>query len=531
MALRDLFGLRTTQDPTALRENKRLQAQLSTAQFRLEEAAHSMERFYQEDIGWEQLNADTQRDMTPEGRRRATELCRIMKIANPLVKRGLAIRAGYVFGQGVGIQAPDGKDTSGGQDVNAVVQAFLDDQGNRRAFTGAQARMDLENTLGTDGNVYAVVFTNPDTGFVKVRTLDSLEVTDQITNPQDSSETWFYRRDFVQTHVGERTSRTFSEQKTIWYPALNHRPTRRQSTIDGDPVDWSAAVYHIRVNTVGKWGVGDAYAALPWARAYKEFLEDWAKLMSALSRIAWKLSSKKSASQQARSAMNALDQAGGVATMDANTQLEAVPKSGATIDAESGRPLATMIAAAFGIPVTMLLADPGATGARAVAETLDRPTILEMSGRREIWTEAYRALLEYAIDQAILARRGPLKGGVRVDPYSQQEEVVLAGSGDRTLVITWPDLTDTPIDVMVKAIVEADATGKVPPLETMRLLLRSLGVRDVDELLDEWTDEEGNFINPDVNAGTVAMDAFNRGEDPAAAVRGGDDADNGSDTP
>ena len=154
-----------------------------------------------------------------------------------------------------------------------------------------------------------------------------------------------------------------------------------------------------------------------------------------------------------------------------------------------------------------------------------------MSGRQEIWTEAYRALLEYAIDQAILARRGPLKGGVRVDPYSQQEEVVLAGSGDRTLVITWPDLTDTSIEVMVKAIVEADATGKVPPLETMRLLLRALGVRDVDELLDEWTDEEGNFINPDVNAGTVAMDAFNRGEDPAAAVRGGDDADNGSDTP
>ena len=76
---------------------------------------------------------------------------------------------------------------------------------------------------------------------------------------------------------------------------------------------------------------------------------------------------------------------------------------------------------------------------------------------------------------------------------------------------------------MVKAIVEADATGKVPPLETMRLLLRSLGVRDVDELLDEWTDEDGNFINPDVNAGSVAMDAFNRGEDPAAAFRGEDD--------
>lgn len=498
-------------------EFKRMQTELSTAQFRLEEAAHSMEQLYREDRGWVQIGQNFDQEMTPEGRRQAARLCRAMATLNPLVKRGLSIRAGYVWGQGIGIQAPDGVET-GTQDVNSVVQAFLDDTGNRRAFTGAQAHEELEKQLGTDGNVYAVMFSNPQTGFTRVRTLDPLEMTDIITNPEDKSEAWFYRRDYVETTIGERTAKVTTRQKTTWYPALGHKPTRKFPVIDGNPVDWSAPVLQIRVNAVGKFGIGDAYAALPWARAYREFLEDWAKLMKSLARIAWKLSGKRSSAQQARSALNGLGEAGGVAAMDPNSQLEAVPKSGATIDAESGRPLATMIAAAFGLPVTTLLADPGQTGARAVAETLDQPTQLEMQGRREVWTEAYRAILGHVIDQAVLAPQGPLKGGVAVDAYTQQEEVILQGEADRTLTITWPDLEDADVDVMVKAITDADATGKLPPLETMRLLLRALGVRDVDEILEAWTDDAGNFIDPNVSAGDAAIDAFNRGEDPAAVL-------------
>lgn len=515
MGMLDWLGLRESVSDTP--EFKRMQAELTTAQFRLEEAAHSMEALYREDRGWVQIGQNFEQEMSPEGRRQAAQVCRAMATLNPLVKRGLSIRAGYVWGQGIGIQAPDGKE-SGTQDVNAVVQAFLDDQGNRKAFTGAQAHEELEKQLGTDGNVYAVMFTNPATGFTRVRTLDPLEMTDIITNPEDKSEAWFYRRDYVETTIGERTAKVTTRQKTTWYPALGHKPTRKFPVIDGNPVDWSAPVLQIRVNAVGKFGVGDAYAALPWARAYREFLEDWAKLMKSLARIAWKLSGKRSTAQQARSALNGLGEAGGVAAMDPNSQLEAVPKSGATIDAESGRPLATMIAAAFGLPVTTLLADPGQTGARAVAETLDQPTRLEMNGRREVWTEAYRAILGHVIDQAVLAPQGPLKGGIQVDHFTQQEEVILQGESDRTLTITWPDIDETPVDVMVKAIVDADATQKLPPLETMRLLLRALGVRDVDEILDQFTDDAGNFIDPNVSAGDAAVDAYNRGDDPAAVL-------------
>jgi hypothetical protein len=49
-----------------------------------------------------------------------------------------------------------------------------------------------------------------------------------------------------------------------------------------------------------KFGIGDAYAALPWARAYDGFLTDWAKLVKALSRFAWRLTGDRSSRTQRR---------------------------------------------------------------------------------------------------------------------------------------------------------------------------------------------------------------------------------------
>lgn len=509
-----LFGLQESDD----HEVRQLKGEVDTLSWKLEESYDQLSRMFAEDAGWSRIGQETEKDLTPEGRKRSAQMCRVMAIANPLVARAIAVRTGYVHGAGgIGVVAADGKET-GTQDVNSVVQAFLDDRGNRAAFTGAQAHEELEKQLSTDGNMYTILFADPKTGFVRVRTLDPLEVTDILMNPEDASEPWFYRRDYVETTIGERTAKVTTRQKTTWYPALNYDPTRKFPVIDGEPVDWSASVYHTAVNRTGKFGLGDAHPALPWARAYTSFLDDWAKLMKSLARIAWRMSGKKSGAQQMRSQLNSLTEAGGVAGMDAGTQLEAVPKTGATMDAESGRPLATMVAAAFGIPVTTLMSDPGQTGARAVAETLNQPTRLTMQGRRDVWTETYRAILNHVIDQAVLAPQGPLKGGVQIDPYTQQREVSLGSDEDRTITFTWPELDDTPIDQLVKAITDADATGKLPPLETMRLLLRALGVRDVDEILDQFTDDAGNFIDPNVSAGDAAVDAYNRGEDPAAVL-------------
>ena len=54
----------------------------------------------------------------------------------------------------------------------------------------------------------------------------------------------------------------------------------------------------------------------------------------------------------------------------------------------------------------------------------------------------------------------------------------------------------------------------MPPVETLRLLLRALNVRDVDEIIALMTDADGNWIDPDVTAADDAVRRFERGEDP-----------------
>jgi hypothetical protein len=483
---------------------------LATAEYRAEKLNESMAQMQlaMEDMGWEKLTNQFAQEFTRDGLKRAAELSRMMAIANPLIKRGLAIRASYVHGQGVGITAR-GDGNEGAQDVNAVVQDFLDDDTNRAALTGHQAKLRLETSIGTDGNIFIALFTNPLVGKVQARTLPFDEITDKVTLPGDRMVTMYYRRDWTEN----------GSPHTAYYPDIRWRPnTRSKVWTDGQnryEIKWDSPVYHLQDNGLDGWkfGIGDAYAALPWARAYKEFLEDWVLLIKALSRIAFQMSkSKTPLSQQSRSALQNMSAGSTVNTGE--QKIEAVPKTGATIDSESGRPVATMAAAALGVPVTTLMADPGQTGARAVAETLNQPTMLEFKGRQELWTEALRAILGYVIDQAVIAPRGPLKGTVTREQNTLT--VQLAGDTDRTIDFEWPDINEMPVETIMKALVEADGTGKMPPLVTLRLMLRALGVRDVDEILDDLTDDDGNWVDPAANAGDQAAQDFRRGENQEA---------------
>lgn len=497
--------------------------------------------------GWQMLTAQAEQEFTRDGLRQITAVCRIMSIKNVLIKRGLALRTAYVWGQGVQISArangKQRKGTSGGkgQDVNAVVQEFLDDDGNRRVLTGSQASEENERSLGTDGNLFFALFTSPKTGQVRVRSIPWDEIADVITNPQDASEVWYYKRVWYETSSDAVLGGYSAQLRTAYYPAIDYRPASRPKVVPGELggtalIYWDAPVYHVKVGGLKGWkyGVPDVYAAIDWAQAYKEFLTDWARLIKALSRFAWKLTSKGSKQAAARTRLAAgpgtdrytgePQHAGATALMTPDMMLEAVPKSGATIDSESGRPLAAMVASGLDLPVTMLLGDPGVAGARATAETLDTPTERTMEMRRAVWTEMYRAILGYVIRESVRAPGGALKGKIERDD-NDREKVTLAGDTESTLEISWPDIDDVDITVLVDAITKADQTQHLPPLVVARLLLEALGVEDIDEILEELTDDQGRFLPPGGGgggAGQAAADRFRRGEDPAAALGGGE---------
>lgn len=486
----------------------------------LEEDIADLERA-DEAAGWRTLELGLDRTLSREGMRNVVRNCTLMSIASPMIKRGVLVRIGYVWAQGVEISAR--ADGGAEQDVNQVVQDFLDDPMNQLALTGQQAQEDNERTLETEGQVFVACFPDPLTGKVQVRVVPFDEIQDRVSNPQDRADVWFFLRQYTAVireagYAGVVRQRR--ETRRVLHPALGYWPKTRPKVIDGIPVAWDEPILHVAVNRPkhAKWGIPDVYAALPWARAYEGFLTDWRNLMKALARFAWKLTADKGVKAKRAAATLAsvipgdptpASQVGAAVVNGPGIDIEAIPKTGATIDADSGRPLASLVGAALGLPVTTLLADPGVTGARAVAETLDLPTTLEMNARRRLWTSVFQTLLGYAIDQAVAAPRGPLRGTVVRDDRTDRVQTVLAGDVEKTITVEWPDLDDLDPVKLVEAIVKADSTQKMPPLETLRLLLQALQVKDADEIIESVTDADGNFIDPLAGAGQALVSAFN----------------------
>jgi hypothetical protein len=455
--------------------------------------------------GWLRLSAQFEQEFSAEGLRQIRAVCRLMVTKNGLLKRAASLRVAYVWAQGVEIAARANGKKRREQDVQAVVSAFLSDPGNERAFTGGPARERLERCLATDGEFFPTMFTRPTTGEVQIRVVGADEIVDIICNPQDRSEPWYYRRRWVQQTLTP-DGLTVDKQMEQFHPALDYRPKNRPKAFGQIPVVWDAPMMHVKVGDLEGWqrGVPDAYAAVDWARAYKEFLEDWARLVKSLSRFAWRLTAKGSQRTQARTRLAAaptdangnVREVGNVAIIPPEQQLDAIPKSGATIDSESGKPLAAVVAAAMDVPLTMLLADPGQTGARAVAETLDQPTELAMGQRRNLWASVYRRILQYCIAEAVRAPSGLLKGSIVVDGYGR-ETVKLSGNTTTDIQIDWPPLNKVDPDKIVASVVAAASTGTIPPEEICRLLLTAMGVRDVETIIDALTDDDGAFLWPD----------------------------------
>lgn len=499
-----------------------------------ESGVADLERQVIVDPGWRMFAVLAEQEFSPDGMVMLRQVCRLSAIANPMVKRGLNLRGFYVWGQGCQIVArANGKnrDNPNEQDVQAVLAEHIDDEGNQRSVFGQQAREENEHALGTDGEVFVTLYTKPTTGWVQARTILADEIVDVITDPEDRGTPWYYHRVWhLDGFNADGTPR--HGQAEMLYPDVDYKPKSRPTRFAGKKIAWDTPVVHVAVNRPKGWlrGIPDAYCVINWSRAYKEFLEQWAGLMRSLSKFAWKLTAEGKNREQAKTAMAAATAAryrggdepvGSVAFTPPNTSLEAIPKSGAVIDSESGRPLAMMVAAGLNIPVTMLLGDPGQTGARATAETLDWPTELGMKSRRELWTAAQLRIARYVLTESVRASRGRLKGSIKADTVTGREVLTLAGDTDRTIDVIWPPLDKQDPKAIIDAVVAANSTNTVKPELVLRLVLAALDVRDAEAILDEMLDDEGNFQWPATGApagpGQQAADLARAGGDPATA--------------
>ena len=507
-------------------------AQLATLRTQFNELVESfagLEQLYREDVGWQRIGQQGTAAFSRDGRERIASHADLAVTGNALIKRGVGLRTAYVWGQGVTVTIVD--DGAEGQDVNAVWQAFWDDPSNRRVITTPEAQARHERQLATRGEAFFAFPTDKVTGRVRVRRIPAGEIVDQITDPEDEAEVWYYKRTWNAVVINQTTGDRTTEARTTYYPALGYSPAARPKRIryQGDTGDvyWDAPVRHVAVNQVeNDWrGVGDVLAALPWARMDKEFLEDLAKYMRALTRILGQATAKNPrVAARVAEAMAQTSEPGGWAVTDPNTTLSLVSKSGAQIDADSSKPFASHVAAALEVPVTMLLSDPGVTGARATAETLDQPTELMAKMRRAVHTEFFRDVADYVIDQAALAPAGPLRA-VAIERDGDRLVVELPEGDGRDVDVAWPEFDSTSLKDFVEAVAKAKETEVLDPVVVLRLLGKAFELDYVDDLIAAATDDDGAWIvdyaaGAAPSAGDVAAEAHRRGEDPASAVYG-----------
>lgn len=468
------------------------------------------------DQGWQRLSGgDTRDDFSDAGRRELVDLARFMSLKNPLIRRNVNLQAAYVFGQGVEIKARD-------PEVQDRWDAFARDRGNRDELTGHLAQVVNERTLQHDGELFFVWFSDFIRGTVRVRSFKPEQVTQTITNPEDAREVWFYKRVWFEERVNPTTGEQVSEQRIRYYashalpeepPSTSHLP-KWPSTIGGIPVDPGARVYHVKVGHL-KWmkrGVTDFYAAMDWATATKEYLEDAASIWRSLARFAWRLRGKT------RKGLNAVKSkvgttrgvgevetnppptAGAVAALTEGNQLEPMPKSGATMDPDDHRALRLMVAAATDTPDSVLANDPQ-QGALATAQTLDRPSELGYRNRQMVWERIFKDTADHVIMVSVEARRIP-GAKIESDEYGTQMVLLPKGKDKDGKTIE----RDAQVDVVFPPILEHDVTDSVgaivsaaphlPKDLVAEQLMGALGVQDTDRW-EEWLEGLKDDPNPD----------------------------------
>ena len=469
--------------------------------------------FAVEDEGWIRQGGGCNYELTRDHLVRIVARARLFFLHNPLINRAVNLQADYVFAQGVNIQATD-------KDVNAVIQDFLDDRRNVKEFTGHQARLMKEQTLMVDGNVFFVLFTNKaTTGRVQLRTILVDEIVDIVCNPDDQNEVWYYKREWQSRSISDPTK---VETNIAYYPDIDYLPdstTRLNGSYQGKPVYWDAPIYHIKVGQLSKsrYGVPEVYAALDWANAHKNFLENWSTIVKAYAMFAFKLTvaGGKNAVAKAKSRLSTTVGNQGQAVVESNptpvtgsiftktkdgADIEPIKTAGATTSAKDGREIRLMVAAAMGIPDTMLSGDAD-TGNLATAKTLDRPTELKFRSRQQLWTDVCQDIITYVIKWAAIAPQGRLKGKVKYIIDVDGRLNYVPDGIDTHVEVTFPPLLEHSVLDRINAISNAvTLNGKQFAIEsedlaklTTRLMLQALGVKDVDEIVAKIFKGSVNF--------------------------------------
>lgn len=375
-----------------------------------------------DDVGWRPLGpAEDAAEIRLDTIKNIAQTTRGLVAINPLIKRGVAVRTTYIWGEGVEFEGIEDNDP------------LLTDRNNKKFFFSPQAQTELEACMATDGNLFTLItkpgggrrrLTETGASVAKLTRVPMKEITGTVSNPNNKEDIWFYRREFSVLRESYKTGQVNEQNVIAWFPADDYDVENgKPFTIQGKPVVWNSAILHNAANKqVGwKWGAPDLMSVIFWTKAYKEFLETSATLVKAYARFAFKITAPtangvkgaatKVAAQPTRDPLTGdVQSVGGTALMGMGTTMSTIGRTGGSVDFSAGLPLAAMVAAGLEVPLTSLTADSGSSN-RSAAETLEAPTLKAMKARQQLWGGFFERLFSYLGKENVKCVWGKIDAG------------------------------------------------------------------------------------------------------------------------
>lgn len=345
-----------------------------------------------DNVGWNPLGEDINVQEIPLANiKDFTKVTRALATINPLAKRGIAVRTAYIWGNGITLEGLE--ETSD----------FAKKAVNKKYLLSEKAWIELEFCLGTDGNFFLLV-NKPKQ---EVQRIPLHQITGTASNPDNAEEIWFYRREWKRTVINANNEQETSKTFIQYYPAVDYDDSNgTPAMFKGKKVNWDQRIAGHSVNkqTGWKWGVPDLLPILFWAKAHKEFLESQATLVKAYSRYAFKVTANTAAGAKATAtkigtaptndAQGNPQATGGTAVVGMGNNIQALGRTGGSVDFKEGLPLAGYVAAGLSVPLNELTADAGDAN-RSSAETLSSSNEKVMKARQAEHIMFFESIFEY----------------------------------------------------------------------------------------------------------------------------------------
>ena len=403
----------------------------------------------------------------------------------------------------------------------ALFDEVFDSEDNEIVFS-VLSRQKLSNKFLTDGEMPLTFFVNPDTGFIKVRPVESTQIKKFVTNPEDDSEIWFYKR--VWTPEGD------VQQKVLYYRHWKLRdedrdeavawltgpkgPIQREST--GALAQSKSGRQDISMevlvwDTIKKRGNPLLKRAVAWIRQNTRFVENRATIVrhratyldeytiSGGSRATAAMRQKLESSYTGTGGVFGVDSnptAAAGSSLIHNKAVNASQRSVATgsEDAErDARIFRAQVSAGVGIPIALLYMDAEASGnLNAIIELMRRSQHRWMS-YRSVWHSFWKSFATF-----VLRVRG-WEGKVLID-------------------IDAPPMIQDDLKEYTDAVLSGLNSAIVPPLEAARLYLTRLGSNNIDELLDQIEELRAKKQELEVQMAQLASQANNGDDDDEATT-------------